>query len=347
MYHPGRDKGGGMTRQSFHNPSPMARPWQAALLLSIAAMLMVIALRGTVAAATCTSMVFAGASFTVRDTTDGRGNGTASVSGCDGDITTISVTLNFTPPNNLPNQGELDLLLVHPNGTNNLVFFSDIGVGSSVFNGIVTLADTGATCPPREGLGIPLAPGTYKPADYNVQLDDFDPAAPATKFSAGAGCAGANGSQSFASAFSGLSANGTWTLYAYDDTSSPPVQNYPVTWSLTITTSTTEARFEAFSASHVGNDAIQLHWQTGYEVDNLGFNIYRERDGQRIKLNPSLIAGSALLVGPGTALTAGRSYVWRDDETSGGEAARYWLEEVDLNGQRTWHGPATMEGARP
>jgi hypothetical protein len=324
-----------MKQRRFRRHSLRNRPWQAAFLLLIAATFIAIGLRGTVTAATCTSTVFAGNGFTVRDTTDGRGNGTASVSGCDGDITTISVTLNFTPPNTLPNQGELDLLLVHPNGTNNLVFFSDIGLGSTVFNGTITLADSGSTCPPREGLGIPLAPGTYKPADYNVQLDDFEPAAPPTKFSAGAGCTGANGTQSFASAFSGLSANGTWTLYAYDDTSSPPVQNYTVTWSLTITTSTTEAQVETFTATPFSEARIQLRWQTGYEVDNLGFNIHRDQNGQRIKLNPSLIAGSALLAGPGTALTAGRSYVWWDKATQRTEGARYWLEDIDLSGQST------------
>jgi hypothetical protein len=120
-----------------------------------------------------------------------------------------------------------------------------------------------------------------------------------------------------------------------------------VNWSLTITTSTTEARVETFTATPFSDDRMQIHWQTGYEVDNLGFNIYRERKAERNKLNPSLIAGSALLVGPGTALTAGRSYVWWDDEASGGEEARYWLEAVDLNRQRTWQGPATLGEAQP
>jgi hypothetical protein len=196
-----------MKQNSSHSPLPAVWPWRRALLLLLATTLIGIGLRGTVAAATCTSTVFVGNSVVVDDVTTGCGSGTASVSGCDGDITSVSVTLNFESPNTLPKQGELDLLLVHPNGTNNLVFFADIGVGATDFTGTVTLADTGGTCPPQEGLGTPLAAGTSRPADYNVQLDDFDPTAPATKFSAGAGCTGANGSQSFASAFSALSAN--------------------------------------------------------------------------------------------------------------------------------------------
>ena len=81
----------------------------------------------------------------------------------------------------------------------------------------------------------------------------------------------------------------------------------------------------------------------GFEVDNLGFNVYRDDNGQRTKLNPSVIAGSALLVGPGTALTAGRSYVWWDTSAAATPDAQYWLEDIDLSGQRTWHGPVAID----
>jgi autotransporter-associated beta strand protein len=79
-----------------------------------------------------------------------------------------------------------------------------------------------------------------------------------------------------------------------------------------------------------------IEWQTGYEVGNLGFVVYREARGQRTALTPSLIAGSALRAGPGTALTAGLSYAWWD---GGKPGATYWLEEWDVDGTRTLHGP--------
>jgi Peptidase family C25 len=334
-----------MKRKSLHSPSPAAWPCRAVLLLLIAAPLIAIVLRGTVAAATCTGTVFAGASFVVDDATTGRGSGTASVSGCDGDITSVSVTLTFNP---LPFERDLDLLLVNPNGVNNLIFFADVGNNAS-FTGTINVADTGAICLPLEtgsGSGALIPGTTYKPTDYNGFPDDFGPGAPATKFNAGAGCPGAAGTNSFASAFSGISANGTWTLYAYDDIG-PNSSNYTVNWSLTISTSTTEARVEAFTATPFSDAGIQLNWQTGYEVDNLGFNIYREHEGQRTKLNPSLIAGSALLAGPGMALTAGRSYVWWDTSRPATAGARYWLEDIDLSGQSTWHGPAILQAPAP
>jgi hypothetical protein len=312
------------------------------LVLWGAAARIAIGLAGAGDAATCTNAVFAGNTFTVDEQNTGRGSGTASVSGCDGDITNVSVTLIFDP-NTLPFERDLDLLLVHPNGTNNLVIFSDVG-NNAPFTGTITLADSGATCPPQEtgsSTGALVSGTTYKPVDYAGFEDAFDSNAPATTFSAGQGCSGANGTHSFASAFAGLSANGTWTLYAYDDIAEV-IPNYTVSWSLTITTSTTEAKLERVTATPIMGEGVRITWRTGYEVDNLGFNLYREQAGQRTKLNPALIAGSALLTGQGTPLTAGRSYVWWDTSAPAREDVRYWLEDIDLSDQHAWHGPIAL-----
>ncbi|MBI3909560.1 MAG: SBBP repeat-containing protein [Armatimonadetes bacterium] len=108
-------------------------------------------------------------------------------------------------------------------------------------------------------------------------------------------------------------------------------------------TGPTAVRLVSFTATGYGNGTL-LQWRTGYEVDNLGFHVYREGGGQRVRLNPSLIAGSALLAGSGTALTAGQSYSWWDPEPV---AAGYWLEDVDLNGMHTWHGPLAPVSGGP
>jgi len=86
---------------------------------------------------------------------------------------------------------------------------------------------------------------------------------------------------------------------------------------------------------------VYLQWKTGYEVRNLGFNLYREVGGQRTLLNHSPIAGSALLGRAGTAFTAGFSYAWMDAPAVGvGKAATtYLLEDIDVNGKRVMHGP--------
>jgi hypothetical protein len=97
------------------------------------------------------------------------------------------------------------------------------------------------------------------------------------------------------------------------------------------------ANFDATQTSR----GVMLRWETGYEVDNLGFNIYREQGGKRTRVNPSVIAGSALLAGPKTRLTAGLSYAWLDRSAKRGDAARYWLEDIDLDGTHQLHGPIT------
>lgn len=86
------------------------------------------------------------------------------------------------------------------------------------------------------------------------------------------------------------------------------------------------------------NNGVSLRWRTGFEVDNLGFNIYREENGKRVRVNPQIIAGSALMVGGGTALGAGKSYAWFDN-ASLNNGVQYWVESIDLNGTSAWYGP--------
>ena len=86
---------------------------------------------------------------------------------------------------------------------------------------------------------------------------------------------------------------------------------------------------------------VELLWRTGYEVDNLGFHLYREQEAGLQRVTSSLVAGSALLAGKGIPLAAGRSYRWSDSKGVAG--AHYWLQDVDLDGTRTWHGPVVAE----
>ena len=86
---------------------------------------------------------------------------------------------------------------------------------------------------------------------------------------------------------------------------------------------------------------VRVDWQTGFEVDNLGFHVYREVDGRRERVTPELVAGTALLAGGGVRVRAGDAYALWDDAAR--EGGRYWLEAWDLSGERTWHGPFEVE----
>src|SRR5205814_674320 len=102
------------------------------------------------------------------------------------------------------------------------------------------------------------------------------------------------------------------------------------------TPSVTEAKLDDFDVRQ-GPGGLQFSWRTGFEVDNLGFYLHRERGGLRTRISPAMFAGSALLLGGGTLLSAGRSYSWALPGAA--EGASYWLEEVDLHGKSIWHGP--------
>jgi hypothetical protein len=100
----------------------------------------------------------------------------------------------------------------------------------------------------------------------------------------------------------------------------------------------TAITLSGFTAKRYDSGAL-IEWQTGSETDNLGFNVYREQNGKRVKINSQIIAGSALLTGPGTNLAAGGSYSWWDDSPQGKHAAHYYLEEIKLSGESVNHGP--------
>jgi peptidase C25-like protein len=104
----------------------------------------------------------------------------------------------------------------------------------------------------------------------------------------------------------------------------------------------TAATLETFSAARY-DGGVFIQWRTGYEIDNLGFRLYRVERGKRVLITPQMLAGSALVTGQGTPLTAGKSYAWWDNASKGKDPSAYWLEELDLKGQSIWHGPATAK----
>jgi len=109
-------------------------------------------------------------------------------------------------------------------------------------------------------------------------------------------------------------------------------------WKRPSVSALTAVRLISFTAALQPNGNTLLRWRTGWEVDNLGFHVYREEGGRKTRLTRSLVAGSGLALGLGNESTAERAYAWWDDRPTG-PGATYWLEDVDLNGKSTWHGP--------
>jgi glycosyl hydrolase family 99 len=74
---------------------------------------------------------------------------------------------------------------------------------------------------------------------------------------------------------------------------------------------------------------VLLRWRTAPGSRVLGFNVYRDQNGKRLKLNRTLIA----------SVPGGRGHSWLDRRVPGKGAVRYWLEEISVNGARRRHGP--------
>jgi hypothetical protein len=92
----------------------------------------------------------------------------------------------------------------------------------------------------------------------------------------------------------------------------------------------------SFSAT-AESSAVVLRWETTSEVDNLGFNLYRAgtAGGPRALINDGLILAQA----PGSP--TGASYTFQDAMVLAGRTYYYWLEDLDLAGTATLHGPVT------
>jgi len=87
-------------------------------------------------------------------------------------------------------------------------------------------------------------------------------------------------------------------------------------------------------------DHVVVTWETATEENNVGFNLYRRAVGTQeyLRLNLALIPSAA----PGWG--QGASYTFADDTTTAGVTYEYVLEDVDLSGTRTPHGPVTAMG---
>lgn len=103
-------------------------------------------------------------------------------------------------------------------------------------------------------------------------------------------------------------------------------------------------KLRIFDAAQNGKD-VTLTWQTSYEADNLGFNVYRTINGVKTKINKQLIGGSAFItkIHP----VAGYSYRLHDTLPSSSTFAQYTLEDLDLHGKLTSNGPYTTRLAPP
>jgi hypothetical protein len=120
----------------------------------------------------------------------------------------------------------------------------------------------------------------------------------------------------------------------------PPTTTSSTTTTAVQPTTTTTApptviELSSFTATPKAGKVI-LQWSTATELDNAGFNIYRSEaeQGQYIKINASLIPAKG-------SSTQGASYEFIDNNVQNRKTYWYKMEDIDLNGRSTMHGPVS------
>ncbi|MGA1825972.1 MAG: C25 family cysteine peptidase [bacterium] len=93
----------------------------------------------------------------------------------------------------------------------------------------------------------------------------------------------------------------------------------------------------SFSAS--GHDSwIRIEWETAQEISNMGFYLYRAQsvDGPFVKCTNKLIPGSHMSM-------RAQYYYYDDSSVRQGNRYYYKVEDIDLWGKRTAHGPISID----
>jgi len=85
------------------------------------------------------------------------------------------------------------------------------------------------------------------------------------------------------------------------------------------------------------NRKVTITWTTASEIDNAGFNLYRaeSEDGEYVKINASLIPAKG-------SPTSNATYQFIDENVKNRTTYYYKLEDIDLSGKSTMHGPVSV-----
>jgi hypothetical protein len=98
----------------------------------------------------------------------------------------------------------------------------------------------------------------------------------------------------------------------------------------------TYVELASFEANARGR-SILITWETGTEIDNAGFDLYRVEAGDRTtprRINEGMIPANG-------SPAAGASYEFIDADVSPGITYSYYLLDIDTDGKVTLHGPVS------
>jgi hypothetical protein len=102
---------------------------------------------------------------------------------------------------------------------------------------------------------------------------------------------------------------------------------------------------EVYAVTAIASEeGVLLQWGSNLEVDNLGFNVYRWKDGRCTRINREIVPGSVFVIGAKTQLQGGYSYSFFDP--AGIWDSTYYIESVSVFGKLRLHESVTpvLEG---
>ncbi|MGD8686616.1 MAG: DUF2341 domain-containing protein, partial [Syntrophobacterales bacterium] len=93
----------------------------------------------------------------------------------------------------------------------------------------------------------------------------------------------------------------------------------------------------SFTARGAGSSVL-VEWETAQELNNMGFYLYRASKpwGPFTQLTDKLISGLSFSI-------VGREYSFEDKDVTPGEIYYYQLEDMDIFGKKTLHGPICVD----
>jgi hypothetical protein len=124
-------------------------------------------------------------------------------------------------------------------------------------------------------------------------------------------------------------------LIAFEDYPGGGDHDYNDLVALVIEVEPTLINLSSFTAK-ANNGRVKLAWITESEIDNVGFNLYRaeSESGEFSKINAALIPANG-------SSTQGAAYEFPDTNVQNRKTYYYKLEDIDLNGNSSTHGPVS------
>jgi hypothetical protein len=131
----------------------------------------------------------------------------------------------------------------------------------------------------------------------------------------------------------------TWTYHSppeYFDLSSSGITNIGGVGGSYFQSGSSTLIFLSTFTTTPSRGKVIVQWSTASEVENAGFNLYRAeaKDGAYAKINTSLIPAKG-------SATQGTAYEFVDEAVQNRDTYYYKLEDVDVYGTCTLHGPVS------